>query len=64
MIKALMLEKLLGLVIRHGMTVAGGYLVSGGYADENTVQMLTGGAVAAGGVGLSFIEKKFSPRFQ
>lgn len=50
--------------IRHGMTVIGGYMVASGYADETTWQTITGGAVAAGGLALSFGEKALYPRFQ
>lgn len=58
MLNEFMTEKLLGMLIRHGMTVIGGFLIAEGYADEQTVQSLTGGAVALGGVALSYAEKR------
>jgi hypothetical protein len=64
MVKAIITQKLIGMLIRHGMTVLGGYMVAGGYADEEIWQAITGGAVAAGGVALSFGEKALYPRFQ
>ena len=53
-----MLRPVVGPAIRHGATVLGGYLLAQGYADENTVAQITGGLTAAGGVALSFLEKK------
>jgi len=54
----MMMRKASGIVIRHGATAAGGYLLANGYADADTVQQISGGAVAALGVALSMIEKK------
>ena len=56
--KTLILTQFVGPVIRHGLTVAGGYLMAEGWADENTVAQITGGMTAAGGVALSVLEKK------
>ncbi|MCE8508352.1 hypothetical protein KBY28_07795 [Ruegeria pomeroyi] len=63
MMKGFITQKLVGSLIRHTMTVAGGALIAGGYVDESTWQTVTGGAVALGGVALSVAEKKFSFRF-
>lgn len=51
-------SKLFGLVFRHALTVAGGYMVAEGYADETTVNEIAGGFIALSGVILSIIEKR------
>lgn len=51
--------KIVGSVIRHFMTVAGGYLIAEGYTDEQTWQTVTGGAVALSGIALGVAEKRF-----
>ena len=43
--------------IRHILGIAGAGLVAGGYADEATIQMVVGGAMAAVAMVLSW----FSP---
>ncbi len=58
MIKELLFSNFMGPMIRHGATVLGGWLMKEGYADESTVQQIVGGLTAAGGVGLSLLEKK------
>ncbi|MEY8798939.1 hypothetical protein AB9K35_01225 [Leisingera sp. XS_AS12] len=55
--KYLIISKFIGPMIRHGATVVGGYLVAEGIADEATAQQIVGGLTAAGGVGLSYLEK-------
>ncbi|NVK16703.1 MAG: hypothetical protein HWE35_21230 [Rhodobacteraceae bacterium] len=55
--KYLILSQFAGPMIRHGATVLGGYLVAEGIADADTAQQIVGGLTAAGGVGLSYLEK-------
>lgn len=55
--KYLILSQLAGPMIRHGATVLGGYLVAEGIADADTAQQIVGGLTAAGGLGLSYLEK-------
>ena len=57
MFKTLLINQFAGPLIRHGATILGGWLIASGYADDATVQQITGGLVALGGVGLSFVEK-------
>lgn len=59
---ALVTRKAIGSVVRHGMTVLGGYLVASGTLDADTVggtdwQAIQGGAVAAAGLLWSLVEK-------
>jgi len=56
-VTGLLVNKFLGPVVRHGATIAGGWLIQEGYADESTAQAIQGGIVAAGGIALSFAEK-------
>lgn len=56
--KTLILSQFVGPMIRHGLTVAGGYLLAEGVADQAAVDAITGGAVALFGVGMSFWDKK------
>jgi len=63
MIQAFITAKVAGAVARHFLTIAGGYLVAQGYADETTVQQITGGGVALAGVAWSVLEKKAAFRF-
>ena len=58
MFKSIILAQFWGPMIRHGATVAGGFLIQQGYADAETGQAITGGLVAAGAVAWSLIEKK------
>lgn len=57
MIQGLLISKLAGSVIRHGMTALGGVLLAGGYADAGAVEAITGGGIALAGVILSLMEK-------
>lgn len=52
-------EQLLGL-IRHALTVAGGYVIAQGVADEATVAAVVGAVMTLIGVAWSFVapEKK------
>lgn len=59
MIKAIVTDKLVGMLIRHTMTAIGGVMIADGYVDESAWQAITGGAVALGGVVLSGVEKAF-----
>ena len=45
-------------VARHILTVIGGIFVAKGYTDAGTLNVIIGGAVAAGGVAWSIVEKK------
>jgi hypothetical protein len=56
--KALFLQKFVGSTVRHAMTVAGGWMLAEGHADAATVEAITGGVIAAVGVGLSLVEKR------
>ncbi|AUQ50017.1 hypothetical protein PhaeoP83_01744 [Phaeobacter inhibens] len=56
--KNIFFSSFLGPMIRHGATVLGGYLVAEGMADADTAQQIVGGLTAAGGVGLSYLEKR------
>jgi hypothetical protein len=56
--KTLILSQFVGPMIRHGLTVVGGYLLAEGVADQAAVDAITGGAVALVGVGMSFWDKK------
>tara|TARA_Y100001001_G_scaffold31345_1_gene26081 strand:+ start:2600 stop:2782 length:183 start_codon:yes stop_codon:yes gene_type:complete len=56
--KTLILSQFVGPMIRHGLTVVGGYLLAEGVADQAAVDAITGGAVALAGVGMSFWDKK------
>ena len=56
--KTLILTQFVGPVIRHGLTVAGGYLMAEGIADQTAVDAITGGGVALVGVVLSLWDKK------
>lgn len=52
------LDRVAGILIRHGMTVFGGYLIAEGYADAEAVNEVTGGLIAMFGLGLSWLEKR------
>lgn len=45
-------------IARHVLTVIGGGLVAKGYLDAGTLNVIIGGAVAAGGVAWSIVDKK------
>lgn len=51
-------KALLGLLIRHGLTIAGGIATGSGYLSESEVQTGTGAIVALVGVILSVLEKR------
>ena len=52
-------EKLLGVTIRHGATVIGAHLIGAGIVDEQSWSVVTGGAVTAGGVALSYFKQRW-----
>jgi hypothetical protein len=52
-----MLQALLGLLLRHGLTLLAGYLVNRGIADASTTTQIVGGLTAAAGIGLSALNK-------
>ncbi len=51
-------KALIGLLIRHGLTIAGGIATGSGYLSESEVQTGTGAIVALVGVLLSIFEKR------
>lgn len=58
MLKLILLDKAISPLIRHGITVAGGYMIAQGHADPDSIQQVAGGAVALTGIGMSWLEKK------
>lgn len=52
-----MIEKILGLLLRHGITGAGLLLVDKGYATEADVQVAAGAVVTLFGIAWSVYEK-------
>jgi len=49
---------LLGLFLRHALTIAGGYATGTGIVSESEFQTGTGAIIALVGIGLSIWEKK------
>ncbi len=64
MIKGILFSKVTSLVVRHALTAAGTYLVAEGYTDEATWQTVSGGAMAAVGIGLSVGHKALAGQIQ
>lgn len=52
-----MIVSLLGLLLRHGLTLLAGYLVNKGIADASAATAITGGVSAIAGIGLSYLNK-------
>jgi len=52
-----MLQALLGLLLRHGLTVGAGYLISKGLVDQSGAEAISAGALVVAGVGLSALNK-------
>ncbi len=52
-----MIQALLGLLLRHGLTLLSGYLVARGIADSSVAAEIVGGISAAAGLGLSALNK-------
>ena len=53
-----MLSQIVGPLVRHGLTAAGGYLVSTGYLGADQATTAAGALAALIGVGLSLLEKR------
>jgi len=51
-------KALIGLLLRHGLTIAGGVATGSGYLTESELQTGTGAVVALVGVLLSVFEKR------
>jgi hypothetical protein len=52
------IEVIVGLVVRHALTVGAGMLMAKGYADADTANALVGGGAAAVAVAWSVVQKK------
>jgi len=52
-----MIQLLLGALLRHGLTILGGYLINKGELDPTAAASITGGIAAAAGIGLSALNK-------
>lgn len=52
-----MLQYLLGLLIRHALTIGAGILVNKGLVDASGAEAITGGVLAVAGIGLSALNK-------
>ena len=52
-----MIEAILGLLLRHGLTILGGILVNKGFVDANGATEIIGSVTALAGVGLSALNK-------
>ena len=52
-----MLTALLGLALRHGITILGGILINKGLVDASQVEAISGGLLAIAGIGLSALNK-------
>lgn len=52
-----MIQALLGLALRHGLTLLGGWLLSQGHLDPTAVNSIVGGVAAVAGLGLSALNK-------
>jgi hypothetical protein len=53
---------LFGLLLRHGLTIAGGYATGAGIVSETDLQTATGAIVALVGIVLSAIDKAKHPK--
>lgn len=49
---------LVGSLVRHALTLGGGYLVSSGLATQDQSAQIIGGLVAIGGLALSLFNKR------
>lgn len=52
-----MIQALLGLALRHGLTLLGGYLLNKGGLDPESIASITGGIATVAGLGLSALNK-------
>ena len=48
----------IGSIVRHALTVGGGYLVASGIASQDQSAAIIGGLIALGGVALSIYNKR------
>lgn len=51
-------KALIGLLIRHGLTIVGGVATATGYLSESELQAGTGAVVALAGILMSILEKR------
>lgn len=51
-----MVQMLLGLALRHGLTLLGGYLLNKGHLDPTAVDSIVGGISTVAGLGLSLLK--------
>ena len=49
---------ILGIALRHGLTIAGGYVVSKGLVTADQFTQIAGAVTALAGVGLSVYQKR------
>lgn len=54
------MDVLVGLVLRHGLTMLGGYLISSGSFDASQAETVVGALTAILGVGLSIWSKRIA----
>lgn len=54
---------IVGMLVRHGLTMAGGYLVAHGVISASGVEPLVGAGVAIAGLVLSYINKRRTGQF-
>lgn len=52
-----MLQMILGLLLRHGLTALGGALAANGVLVDADIQTVVGAVSALAGVGLSYLNK-------
>ena len=57
MLKMMIINRVVGPIVRHGATAVGAWIMAAGIADAETTQAIVGGVVALGSVGVSFAEK-------
>lgn len=50
-------RKFISAILRHALTMGGGWMISEGYADDETVSQISGGVIALSGVLLSLLDK-------
>ena len=62
--KSLFVRKVLGAVLRHGISGAGGWLVAMGLADESTASEVIGAVTVLAGFVLSVAEKRFGLQYR
>ena len=52
-----MIQALLGMALRHGITLLAGLLINKGLVDASGAEAISGGLLAVAGVGLSALNK-------